>query len=194
MFAAGHGGFTFTQLEVRSFGAILEIAGVVYIAIEIAGAREAVGIESDLARVRRAVAGSARRFWNRLLRRPPKVISLEARGTLTLSGKAEMTVVPGPPRAGASIEEQLDYFRGRLDSLALEAKSLQGRIDSERTARQADLAALDGHLREEVAGVRGVVERLNTASGLRLRWFAALVIAAGVALTTWPVGIARWLP
>jgi hypothetical protein len=173
---------------LRATGGILQIAGVLEIGREIAQARQSFGLPSDRARVAGAVRRRVRTLLVRahLVKRTP--VELSGTVSMEVSMTATLTVTHAPDDE-LPVEERLRRHRARLDDQDRRLDDLDHSVRNEASQRGAALDKAARQLRDEIAEQRELIESV-TGGALRLRWYAAVAIIAGVVLTTWPAGIA----
>lgn len=180
---------------VRWIGGVLQIAGVSTIAYEIWSTRRALYGDVVIAPVRAArwIRRRARAFWIRLWRgQAPsepvrRTMSDSARVTDSLSSSVNYgdDAVDWPVER--TLKRHLDIIRAHQRAI----EDLFDGLDAERTARAEAGRKIVADARAAIDGLRETVEHI-AGDGLRLRWWSGLLIVIGIAMTTWPDGIAAW--
>jgi hypothetical protein len=107
---------------------------------------------------------------------------------------------PFTPQPGQSLQEQvheLGTLVNRLrEEVLREPQERERAIAAEREAREKELRALADRLEAVANDLRREFEGLRetTTGGTRLRLEGVPLLLAGIVFTTWPEGIAGWLP
>jgi hypothetical protein len=196
-------------VAVEHLGGICQVLGVVLVLQELLSfARYRGELAKAAAKVRAwwsaaVVAASKLKRW--LLRQPGRSVTVHARaaGAMGFAGSATVSRgMRGPftPQPGQSLQDQVNELGTLVNRLREEVlrepQERERAIAAERQARQTELRALADRLEAVADGLRHDFEELKetTTGGTRLRLEGVPVLLAGIVFTTWPEGVAGWLP
>jgi hypothetical protein len=188
--------------QVNTLGGTCELLGLVTVAwglVDLARYRgHLTRLQTRLhARWRTVVA-----TVQRLLRRPGRVVHMSGSASVGVSGHASIQVIRGPftPTPGLSLADQIAELVVQVNRLLEDlnrqeqrrdetVRALRKQMDDKLQTERARADAAVNAVGEELAGLRE-----KTTGGLRLQLDGFLGVLGGVIFTTWPQGVAAWLP
>jgi hypothetical protein len=190
---------------VKHLGGMCQVLGVVLVLRDVL----------NLARYRNEpakVAAKVRAWWftgvaaaRRFLRLPGRSVTVHAgaAGAFGFAGSATVARgMRGPfiAQPGQSLQDQVNELGALVNRLREEVlrepQERERAIAAERQAREKELRALADRLEAVAQDLRHEFEKLKdtTTGGTRLRLEGVPVLLAGIVFTTWPDGVAGWLP
>jgi hypothetical protein len=128
----------------------------------------------------RAVGSFLRRVFHRRQQTVPAYFSGTVSGEFGVSGTATVTRVPRPE----PVNEQLEWFAGRLGDLTLEVENLQadfldskGRLEQVDRQTKAEFVRIDQDFRSSLTEL--------AAGGLQIQTWGVLFLIIGTMLSVW---------
>ena len=179
---------------LRTAGGMLQLLGILAVAIGLSELRGKFGLPSVVAELRQEGSGLLKWLGARLRkmvgRKPPPIV---ASGSASISASA---VVRGRGRVGpapnATLEQRVDSLERRLEGLNDTVDRLDDGLADEVSERQRAIAseaerrgAADQELREVVKGL--------AVGGIHLESIGLAWLSFGVCLATWPRELASWI-
>lgn len=169
-------------------GGALQIAGISFAAFGIHKLRKnwtnlpgLLGRSKELVtETHHAMGNFLRRVFNRHQPTVPAYLSATASAVVTVSGTATVTASPRPE----PVNDQLEWFAGRIRDLALEVQNLQADLlNSNHRQEEADKQTRAEYVRIE-QDFRSNLTNL-AAGGLQIQTWGVFLLIVGTALTTW---------
>jgi hypothetical protein len=182
-----------TAHEIRSLGGLLQILAVLEVFREITRVDRVLNPTHQPALIRFGQWVLER--IGVLHRRQPAVTRNMSDSAGATDAITRMSVKHGS-EADLSVRERLDRHAQRLQGVEQQLEHLGTTLADSATAQNQKLLAQGASLRQRIQDetdeLRALI-RAASGDGLRLRWWAASVLVLGIALTTWPAGIAHSL-
>jgi hypothetical protein len=194
---------------VKHLGGICQVLGVVLVlrdVLNLARYRgELVKAAAKLRAWRSAALTAAIELRRRLLRQPAPSVTVHAHSASGIGFAGSAAVARGmrgpfTPQPGQSLQDQVNELGTLVNRLreevVREPQERERAIAAERQARQAELRALADRLEAVADDLRREFKELRetTTGGIRLRLEGVPLLLVGIVFTTWPDGVAGWLP
>lgn len=192
-------GVVVTETALRTFGGLLQVAGVVLVAWELDAA---VGeyapmhsaVRRNVERFRRARVAAVR-FVRRLFGRLPEPIIVRPHPATIRVTAGSPTVTQHPPDRDyddfTTDEERIRYLFARADSAKTRIGALREQTDRDRRNARKRMDKLEAKLTETDQAWRVEVKELKAGNaGRRFAGFAT--VGYGIVAATWAVELARW--